>query len=71
MKLTTNDFDQAGFGHKRTIAGLLLIRHSRSTPSHMKVSYRDMLQLHVEHKHERVVQKLKNLIIRLRGKSNV
>jgi len=71
MKLTTDDFDQAGFSHKRTIASLLLIRHSQSTPSHMKVSYRDMLQLHVEHKYERVIQKLKNLIMRLKGNTSV
>jgi len=71
MKLTTKDFDQSGFSHKRTIASLLTIRHSRSTPDHMKVSYRDMLQLHVEHKYERVVRKLKSLIVRLRGNKHV
>lgn len=67
MKLTTENYDQAGFNHRRAIRNLLWIRKSKITSAEYDVSYRDMLQLHCEHCYWRLIDLMKRLYIRLRG----
>jgi len=69
MKLTTKDFDQASFNHKRTIQGLLWTRKNKASATDMDVSYRDMIRLHVEHKYYFIFTKIKQLYIRFREKN--
>jgi len=65
MKLTDENFDQAGFDHKRTIASLLFMRWTKFSASDRDVSYRDLAQLHAEHCHDGLVTKLKHVYIQL------
>ena len=67
MKLTTENYDQAGFTHQRVIRNLVWIRRKKMTIAEYDVSYRDMLQLHCEHCYARLIDFIKRQYIRFRS----
>lgn len=49
MKLNNSNFDQTSFSHKRVVFSLLWLRSKRFVPAGLRVSFKDMLFLYLEH----------------------
>ena len=49
MKLNNENFDQSSFSHSRVVMSLLWLRRKNFTPPALRVSFRDMLMVWLEH----------------------
>ena len=68
MKLNNTHFDQASFSHKRAVLSLLWLRNKGFVPDALKVSYRDILFVYLEHYWSEKMNKLKDILTRLKSK---
>lgn len=68
MKLNTDNFDQASFSHSRVMLCLLWLRCKRFTPNALRVSFRDMIFVYLEHNYSEMMSSIKALCSRVLAK---
>ena len=51
MKLNNENYDQSSFPYHRVLFSLLWLRKMRFTPDALRVSYRDMVVVMIEHRY--------------------
>ena len=66
MKLNSENFDQSHFSHCRVILCLLWLRCKSFTPDALRVSYRDMLIIYLEHYCPQLIDFSRRIINRVR-----
>lgn len=68
MKLNTENYDQASFSHTRVMLCLFWLRCKSFVPNALRVSYKDMLFVWLEHNCSEKMTSLKSIYGRLISK---
>ncbi len=68
MKLNTENYDQASFSHARVMLCLCWLRCKRFVPNALRVSYKDMLFVWLEHNFSEKMTSIKSVYGRIMSK---
>lgn len=68
MKLNNENYDQSSFTHTRVMLCLFWLRSKRFVPGSLRVSYRDILFVYLEHNCSEKISSMKSIYVRIVSK---